>query len=96
MNTITLALAALVTARLTRLVTRDYITHGLRRRVLARLDPDGLAAYGLVCDWCVSIYVGAAVGACGAALGLWSWPGVLPLALVFSYVAGWLASKEGE
>lgn len=94
MEPITLLVAGLATARLTRLVTRDQITHGARRWALQRLDHDGLVAYLIVCDWCVSIYTGTAVAAWtvwGPHWGLW------PLTVLsFSYVAGWLASKEGE
>lgn len=94
MEPITLLVAALATARLTRLVTRDQITHTARRAVLKRLNPDGMLAYLVVCDWCTSMYVGTAVAAWahwGPAWGVW------PLAILsFSYVAGWLASKEGE
>jgi hypothetical protein len=94
MDTITLLVAALATARLTRLVTRDQITHRARRAVLKKLDPDGMLAYLIVCDWCSSVYAGGAVAAWiiwGPSWGLW------PLAiLAFSYTAGWLASKEGE
>lgn len=96
MDAITLLIGALVTARFTRLVTRDQITHPLRRAALARLDHSGMLAYLIVCDWCVSVYVGAAVAAGGAGGGWWSWWWVAPLAFVFSYVAGWLASREGE
>jgi hypothetical protein len=94
MDTITLVLAALATARLTRLITRDEITHRARRLVLARLDRDGLMAYLIVCDWCVSVYVGAAM----AAVCAWgpSWTVWVMAALAFSHTAGWLASKEGE
>ena len=94
MEPITLLVAALATARLTRLVTRDRITHTPRRLLLKRLDPEGLAAYMVVCDWCVSVYVGAGIVAL-----LWAGPAwiVWPLyALAFSHVAGWLASKEDE
>lgn len=97
MNTLlSVAVAALATARLTRLVTRDQILAGPRRRVLRRLPEDGLLAYGLVCDWCVSMYIGAAVAAGGALGGVWTWWQMPFLALAFSYVTGWLASKEGE
>jgi len=96
MEPITVAVAALLTARITRLITRDRITHALRRKVLLRLNEDGLLAYILVCDWCMSFYTGAAVAAAGAGFGLWSWPWAPVLALTFSHVTGWLASKEGE
>lgn len=94
MEPITLLVAALATGRLTRLITRDRIMHAPRRWLLSKLEPEGLAAYLLVCDWCASVYVGA-----GMALLLWAGPAwvLWPLyALAFSYVAGWLASKEDE
>lgn len=94
MDTITLLVAALATARLTRLVTRDQITHGARRRALKRLDHDGMLAYLIVCDWCVSVYTGSVVAAWMAWGPSWTlWPLAV---LAFSYTAGWLASKEGE
>ena len=96
MDPITLLVAALVTARLTRLVTTDKITQAPRRWVLLRLDPDSLLAYLIVCDWCVSFYTGVGVAAAGVVTGQWSWHWAPALVLAFSYVAGWLASKEGE
>lgn len=96
MNLITLLVAALVTARLTKLVTTDRITQAPRNALLRRLDAESLWAYLLVCDWCVSVYTGMGVAATGAAAGVWSWLWAPALALAFSYVAGFLASKEGE
>ena len=96
MTLITLVLAALATARVTRLITTDRITEAPRNAVLRRLDPEGLPAYLLVCDWCASVYVGA------AAAGAWSVWGdtrtfaAVCAALAFSYVAGFLASKESD
>ena len=67
---------ALATYRLTRLVTTDRVTQKLRDRLNERWGtktvptiPSGTrtvrTAFGelLTCDWCVSIYVGAAVAA---------------------------------
>lgn len=96
MEPITLLVAALATARLTRLVTRDRITHAPRRWLLRRLNPEGLAAYLVVCDWCGSVYIGGAVAAAGAWHGTWSWYMAFPLAMAFSLVTGQLASHEGE
>lgn len=96
MDTITLAVAALVTARITRLITTDRITQAPRGWILARLDSEGLAAYLIVCDWCASFYAGLAVAGAGAWAGLWSWWWTVPLGLAFSYVAGWLARGEME
>jgi hypothetical protein len=94
MDTITLLLlGALATARLTRLITTDRITQAPRNALLRRLDGDGLLAYLVVCDWCVSVYTGAAV----AAVAAWGphWSAWILAALAFSYAAGWLAAREG-
>lgn len=96
MDILTLLVAALATARLTRLVTRDQITHGARRWALKHLDHDGMLAYLIVCDWCTSVYLGSAAAAIGAYHGAWTWWQAPVVMLAFSYVAGWLASKEGE
>jgi hypothetical protein len=71
----------------------------VRRLVAAgRLDAGGdppLGVYLLSCPWCASIWLGA------AAAPLWYWLGSSPwllvpaVALAFSYVTGFLASKEG-
>ena len=89
-------LAALATARITRLITTDRITQAPRNWVLRRLNAESLWAYLMVCDWCTSVYVGAGVAAAGAALGWWSWTLAVPAALAFSYSAGYLASKESD
>ena len=83
MEPITLLIAALATARITLLITRDR---------------EGLAAYLLVCAWCASVYVGGVVAAVGAVYGLWAWMWALPLALAFSCFTGVLVSalKEDE
>jgi len=94
MDTITLIVGALATARLTRLVTTDRITQTPRGWALRKLDPSGLLAYLIVCDWCVSAYTGGTV--VGVIL-LGGQPGFWVLAaLAFSYVAGWLARGEVE
>jgi len=94
MDLITLLVAVLATARITRLVTTDRITQAPRSWALKRLSSEGLAAYLIVCDWCVSVYAGA--GVVGVII-LGGQPGFWVLAaLAFSYVAGWLARGEVE
>lgn len=93
---ISLALTALAVARVTRFVTTDRIFLAPRRWLITRLDREGLMAYLIVCDWCVSVYAGAA----GAA-AWWVWGDTRAFlavtgALAFSYVAGFLAEKTGE
>ena len=100
MNLVMLVLAALTTARLTRLVTTDRITLGPRRwllrRLIARYGEDSLPPYLLVCDWCVSIWAGGAVAAAWLTLGDTLWFQAPAAALTLSYVTGWLASQTEE
>jgi hypothetical protein len=87
---------ALATARVTRLITRDRVFDAPRNAVLRALPDGHLLAYLVVCDWCVSIYTGTLAAVGGAYVGWWSWAVVPAVALAFSYVTGWLASREGE
>lgn len=96
MDPIALLVAALATARLTRLVTTDRITNAPRNWVLRKLRSDSKLAYLIVCDWCASFYIGAVLAAAGAWYGSWPWLWVLPVALGFSYISGWMALREGE
>lgn len=95
MDITTLLLGALATARLTRIVTTDRITEAPRRWALGKAQNLPLLAYLIVCDWCVSIYAGAAV------VGSWwawgdttAWTAATAV-LTFSHIAGFLAGKEG-
>jgi hypothetical protein len=96
MDVITLALSALATARITRLVTTDRITEAPRNSIIRRLPRESLLAYMLLCDWCSSVYVGAAVAGAWWAWGHTAAYTAVTAALAFSYVAGFLASKESE
>lgn len=96
MDTITLVLAMLATARLTRLVTTDRITAGPRSWLITRLPEESLISYLVVCDWCVSVYTGALVAGSWWLWGGHTWYTVLMAALALSYAAGFLAQKENE
>lgn len=87
---------ALATARATRLVTRDRIFDAPRNAVLRALPDGHLLAYLVICDWCVSVYTGTLAAVGGAWAGWWPWSWAPALMLSFSYVTGWLASREGE
>jgi hypothetical protein len=96
MELITLLLAVLATARLTRIVTSDYITAGPRRWLLRHLEGREMMQYLIVCNWCASVYVAAAVAVTGwlwADTAVWTWTAA---ALAASHVTGWLASREGD
>lgn len=60
-------LAVGATARLTRLITDDYVTGWLRAKVVDRWGEDSSPAYFVRCSWCVSMYLALLV----AALGVW-------------------------
>lgn len=96
----TLILAALATARLTRMVTTDRITLAPRkwllRRLVHRYGEDHLLPYLVVCDWCVSVYIGAGITAAWVTVGETLWFQAPAAALALSYAAGFLASKDGE
>lgn len=56
-------LAALATARLTRLVVEDELTGPLRERI-ARRNPQGKLAYLVHCRWCAGMWCSLAVVSC--------------------------------
>lgn len=94
MDTLSLLLTLLATARVTRLVTEDAILERPRTWVLSKLHPDHLPAYLVTCPWCVSVYAGAALA--GA---WWAWGDTRVFtaavaALAASHIAGFLAGKE--
>lgn len=95
MDIVSLLLGALATARLTRIVTTDRITEEPRRRALELLRDHKLLSYLLVCDWCVSVYTGAAVAGTWWAWGDTTAWAAATAVLAFSHTAGFLAGKEG-
>lgn len=54
-----LALGA--TARITRLITRDYLLRWPRAAAIRRWGPDNDFAYLLACPWCASVWVAGPV-----------------------------------
>ncbi|SCF78877.1 hypothetical protein GA0115259_1025513 [Streptomyces sp. MnatMP-M17] len=95
MDAFTLVLAALATARLTRLITVDRITEAPRNWVIRQLPRESLLSYLLVCSWCSSVYAGAGVGAAWWAWGAERWFVAVCAALAFSHITGWLSIREG-
>ena len=93
MDFITLAVIALATARLTRLVTTDKITETPRNALVRRLGAESKIAYLLVCDWCSSVYIAPAV----TALVWWQpWTVWAGAALAASHITGYLASRTED
>lgn len=98
MTIVTLFLAALATARLTRLVTADILTEAPRDTVINWLTyrGHGMLAYLLSCPWCASMYIGSGVAAAWYAWGDSRVFAALCAALAFSHITGRLATTEGE
>lgn len=94
---------ALATARLTRLMTADRITRGVRDRIVGRYGSASLPAYLVFCPWCQSMYFGlpvaAAVVAAVPALRPTGWTAVLTVGLLwlaYSHLTGLLAGLDEE
>ena len=101
----TWVLIVLAVARVTRLITSDVLFQGTRGTVLRAIlrgNPEGAVrlkiAYLMTCDWCASVYVGAA-----GAGAWWLWGDTMAFmavtgALAASYVTGFLATvtERGE
>ncbi|GGG04136.1 hypothetical protein GCM10007304_17830 [Rhodococcoides trifolii] len=91
--TVTVFLLALgATARLTRLISDDYVTRYLRALVIRRRGADSDSAYLVTCPWCLSPYIGAAIFTTAWFYG--EHPGFLIPAMVAtaSYIIGIAAS----
>lgn len=91
-----LLLTCLATARVTRLITEDRIFQAPRRWLLMRMGEERLSSYLLVCPWCMSLYVGAGAAGAWYAWGDQRWFLAVCAVFAFSYVAGFLAGREGE
>lgn len=100
--TLSVILAVLATARLTRLITTDVLFEDPRAWVVRKLIGPGRSralrdklAYLIVCDWCASMYVGAAVFGAWWAWGETMWFIWAAGALTASYVTGALTARNG-
>lgn len=90
------AVAALATARITRLITADYLTEPARRWAVLRLGIESRLSYLITCQWCTSVWVAAAVAP--AVYWWWhhAWVQVPAMMLAFSQIAGWFSRGEVE
>ena len=57
MLVLSLIVAALAVARITRLLVEDKIMVGYRQWVVKKWGPDSLPAYFVQCPWCTSYWV---------------------------------------
>lgn len=67
---VSLIVATLAVARITRLLVEDKIMVGYRQWVVRKWGPDSLAAYFAHCPWCTSFYISVVI---------------MPLAVLFPY-----------
>ncbi len=91
-----LAITALAVARVTRLVTDDYLLAEPRARTIQWLGEESKLAYLLTCPWCVSIYIAAAAAPAADWAGHSPWYLIPATALALSHVTGLLAQLGGE
>jgi Protein of unknown function (DUF1360) len=71
MLVVSLVVAALAVARMTRFLTEDFLTVGYRRWVVSRWGEDSKMAYLVHCPWCTSIWIALPV---------------MPIAVMFPYL----------
>lgn len=77
--------------RLTRLVVADEILHKFRVWIVLKLGPNNPIAVLVTCSWCMSVWIGAAVGAAWWAWGDHRWWLAVGTAASASLLAGWSA-----
>lgn len=99
---IELAVVAFFVARVTRLITTDEITNGLRQTAARSLPQGSPVTYLLFCRWCMSVWVATPTAALWCSLSaLPAWSGhwfidVPTTALALSYATGLLVRAEPE
>jgi hypothetical protein len=89
------AVAALATARITRLITTDYLTAVPRAWLINRMGTGSKISYLVACPWCSSMWVAAAAA---PAFYWWHtnpWVQVPAVALAISQAVG-MMSRFGD
>jgi hypothetical protein len=90
---VSLIVASLAVARITRLLVEDKIMVGYRQWVVKKWGPDSLPAYFAHCPWCTSFWVGLPVMPVATL-----WPNqwvIAPLAiLAASMISGLLLDRD--
>lgn len=100
MTLLDFVLLLLATARVTRFITTDVLFETPRNALITRLVKESghpvrdKIAYLIVCDWCASVYVGAALMGAWHYWGESMWFMMTTAALSMSYGAGYLASAD--
>lgn len=83
-------------ARLTRLVTDDYITRHIRAFFIRRLGPDNDLSYLVTCPWCMSMYIGGGMFTLAWFYGWHPTFIIATAALTASYLIGTVATLVGS
>lgn len=91
-----LALWTLAVARLTRVVTTDEITTGIRIWLIKKVGTESAIAYFIQCAWCVSIWLALITAPYVIVLLHLSWWWLPLIALAASHVTGLLASWDDD
>jgi hypothetical protein len=90
---ISLVVATLAVARLTRLLTEDRLTAAWRRWAVRKWGTDSLQAYFVHCPWCMSMWIAPPLMVLATLV-----PSIWVIAVLSipaaSYVTGFLASRE--
>lgn len=83
-------------ARLTRLITTDFIMLPFRRWIVNRTGEESKITYSIHCSWCTSMWLSfpAAILWAVLMLPLNQWWVAIPAALAMSYVTGLLSQVE--
>ena len=61
MSTLVLLLTFGLVARVTRLITDDYLLRHVRAAIIRRFGPNHDLAYLATCAWCMSVWVGGGI-----------------------------------
>ena len=90
---VSLIVAALTVARITRLLVEDKIMVGYRQWAVKKWGSESLAAYFVHCPWCTSFYVGLPIAPVAV---FFPYPWVVAIMLPFAYsmIAGLLLDRE--
>ena len=88
---ISLVVAALAVARITRLLVEDRLTVSWRQKVIKKYGPDSLPSYFVHCPWCTSMWVSVLM--VPAALFPYPWVIALYAIPAASMVAGQLVDR---
>lgn len=92
MSTLETILTIGLITRATRLVVADQITYRPRAWLVLKLGPNHPIAYLVTCSWCLSVWIGAAVGILAYFYSDTRWFFFAALAGTASLLTGWAAN----